>query len=128
MKNYVKIDRLRRRVFIRASGQWTIPDADVYYTDMAVVANWSHLNGEPISVFADLDGLVLHTPEVSARIEEAVALMRTFPLERYSLIVPSFLMRMQCRRLLAGIPHYFHESTEEAMSWLGWENNYALAA
>jgi hypothetical protein len=128
MQNFVKIDRHRHRVVIRAQGQWTMADADQYYDDMQTVLAWATGKKITFSLFADLDGLILHTAEVSKRIEESVLLMEAFPLDRYALYVPSYLMRMQCRRLLAGIDHTFFETKQDATQWLGWEPTYALAA
>lgn len=128
MDNFVRIDRIRRRVFIRAQGQWTIPQAELYHVDMQGVLSWARKTGEPISVFADLKGLVVHTADVAKRLESAVQIMADFPIRNYALIVPSHLMRMQCRRLLKNIPHVYFEDERTALSWLGWEATYAMAA
>ena len=128
MENYVRIDHEHRRVAIRAQGQWTLDLADQWYDDMVRVRDWSQATGEPITILADLDGLILHTQEVSRRIEESVVIMRQFPIDRYILVVPSFLMRMQCRRLLDGIAHSFSDSVDEAKSLLGWTVEGGVAA
>jgi hypothetical protein len=121
MENYTEIDRKLRRVDIRAQGQWTLAQAEKWYSDMHEIREWSCESGLPITLFADLEGLVLHTQDVSRRIEESVLLMEKFPIERYALIVPSFLMRMQCRRLLSNVPHTYFDDADAAKKWLGWE-------
>jgi hypothetical protein len=128
MENFVKIDRLGRRVTIRAQGQWTLGQADAYFGEMAEVLHWSMQSGEPITIFADLDGLIVHPAEVARRLESAVDYMRQFPLKRYALIVPSVLMRMQCRRLLSGIDHSYFEDGIAAKRWLGWNGAERMAA
>jgi hypothetical protein len=121
MENYVEIDRALRRVCIRAQGQWSLAQAEKWYSDMIEIRDWSHASGQPITIFADLNGLVLHTQDVSRRIEDSVLVMQEFPIERYALIVPSFLMRMQCRRLLSKVSHTYFDDADAAKRWLGWE-------
>jgi hypothetical protein len=127
MKHHVEIDRKLRRVCFRAEGQWTLTQAEKWYSDMVEIRDWACETGQPITVFADLDGLVLHTQDVSRRIEESVLVMEAFPIERYALIVPSFLMRMQCRRLLSNVPHTYFEQEDAAKRWLGWLPDAASA-
>jgi hypothetical protein len=121
MENYVEIDHAKRRVIIRAQGQWSMAQADRWYSDMAEVREWTRAIGAPITILSDLDGLVVHTQDISRRIEQSVVLMEEFPIERYALIVPSPLMRMQCRRLLANIRHTYFDETDAARTWLGWK-------
>ncbi|MDO6416701.1 hypothetical protein Q4F19_20115 [Sphingomonas sp. BIUV-7] len=126
MQNYVKVDRKLRRVIIRGQGQWTPHQADQWYSDIAAIHAWTRESTAPITIFSNLTGLVLHTQEISRRVEESVVLMRDLPIARYALIVPSFLMRMQCRRLLMDIPHTNFDDVEVARQWLGWEPTYAM--
>lgn len=121
MENYVEIDHAKGRLIIRAQGQWTMAQADRWYADMVEVRDWTRAIGAPITILADLEGLIVHPQDVSRRIEESVLLMEEFPIDRYALIVPSILMRMQCRRLLANVPHTYFDEKDSARQWLGWK-------
>lgn len=128
MRSDVRVDQSLCRVMVRADGQWTLDLAERWYADIARIHDWTERTGARISILADLDGLVLHTQEVSRRMEQSILLMQQFRIERYALIVPSFLMRMQCRRLLAALPHSYFDTVDAAKRWLGWEPSYRIAA
>jgi hypothetical protein len=130
MRNYVAIDPSEHRVLIRAQGQWTRNEAIAYHARMLDILELTERTGRPISILADLDGLCIHTAEVARMLEDSVAVMARFPIRGYALVVPSYLMRMQARRLLAvlGCRYEFSETLTDARVWLGWERSYSLAA
>jgi hypothetical protein len=95
--------------------------ADEFHDAMCRVVDWSESNPtERLEVLSNLDGLVLHTAEIADRVTRTVAIMKGIRIGKYALVVPSYLMRMQCRRLLDGIPHTIFDTQHDAMSWLGW--------
>jgi hypothetical protein len=129
MKCSVKIDRFRDRVVIQASGHWSMRDADDFHDQMALVRQRTDRNSAiSLSILSDLDGLVLHTAEIADRVAKTVEEMRFIRISQYALVVPSYLMRMQCRRLLDGIPHTIFDTAEEARQWLGWSADYGSKA
>jgi hypothetical protein len=106
---------------IHARGQWTMADADAFHDAIVKVRRWSDQGGTPLlSVLADLDGLILHTAAVAERVAITVEHLRKIRMRGYALVIPSYLMRMQARRLLSGIPHQVFDTREQAERWLGW--------
>jgi hypothetical protein len=130
MCNYVAIDPSEHRVLIRALGQWTPKEAIAYHLRMLDILQLTERTGRPVTLLADLQGLCIHTADVARMLEDSVAVMARFPIKGYALVVPSYLMRMQARRLLAvlGCRYEFSETLADARGWLGWERSYSLAA
>ncbi|NML06048.1 hypothetical protein [Sphingomonas sp. G-3-2-10] len=96
-------------------------DADIFHRQMVDVREWADRHSSvSLSILSDLDGLVLHTAEIAERVAATVDEIRFLRREKYALVVPSYLMRMQCRRLLQGIEYQVFDSRELAMDWLGW--------
>lgn len=121
MQSTVSLDRFRNRVEIRANGQWSMSDAEIFHRQMVDVRQWADRHSSvSLSILSDLDGLVLHTAEIAERMAATVDEIRFLRRDKYALVVPSYLMRMQCRRLLQGIEHQVCDSREGAMDWLGW--------
>lgn len=129
MQCSVYLDKERHRVEICANGQWDMADADHFHRQMTVVRQWtSRQDDVSVSILSDLDGLVLHTADVAERVARTVEEIRYIPRDKYALVIPSYLMRMQCRRLLAGIEHRVFETREEARAWLGWPALFPASA
>jgi hypothetical protein len=130
MSNYVAIDPSEHRVLIRATGQWTPADAIAYHGRMLDILALTERTRRPITILADMQGLCIHTADVARILEDSVAVMARFPIGGYALVVPSYLMRMQARRLLAalGCRYELSENLTAARVWLGWERSYSLAA
>ncbi|MDF7775018.1 STAS/SEC14 domain-containing protein [Sphingomonas sp. AOB5] len=121
MKSTCTLDTIHNRLEVCASGQWTMEDADDFHRQMLGVRQWADRNGEAtVSILADLDGLVLHTAPIAERVAITVNEIRSIRRSKYALVVPSYLMRMQCRRLLNGIEHQIFDTREQAIEWLGW--------
>lgn len=123
-ENYIRVDRDRQRVIMKAEGFWTLAEAEANYADMQRLVTWSTSIKGKITLLEDLETLAVHSSAVSNIIENIVELMKKLPIDRYALIVKSELMRMQCRRLLAGIEHKFFDDAISAYRWLGWEDDY----
>lgn len=130
MDNYVAIDPVTHRVLIRAEGQWTRDESLAYHRRMLDVLAMIERTGEPITILADMRGLHIHTAEVARMLEESMAVMARFRVTRHALVIPSFLMRMQARRMVSGLgwPFQFFNDLADARTWLCWERDYSLVA
>lgn len=130
MNNFVAIDPSTHRVFIRAQGQWTRDEATAYHRGMLDTLALIERTKRPITILADMSGLCIHTAEVAGMLEESIAVMARFQVTRHALVIPSFLMRMQARRMISGLgwPFQFFNEIPEARTWLVWEASYSLAA
>jgi hypothetical protein len=121
MQCTLSLDKIRNRVEICASGQWSMADADDFHHQMSGVRAWADRHGPvSLSILSDLNGLILHTAEIADRVAVTVDEIRFLRRDKYALVVPSYLMRMQCRRLLRGIEHRIFATRDDALSWLGW--------
>jgi hypothetical protein len=128
VKNLVHLDEKRRRLVVRAHGQWTTMEASWFRHEIEAARDWSRSRQTSISIFSDLSGLKVHTADVAVEIELAVSALHCIRVDRHALVVPSFLKRMQCRRLLAGTSYDYADEEAEAFRRLDWEEGYEAPA
>jgi hypothetical protein len=128
MSYRIDLDRRRARLLVLASGSWTMADADSFIAEFEEVVHWSDQTGSRITYFCDATGLVIHPAPVAKRLETWTGMVAQLSIDRYALVVPSALMRMQCRRLVGSVSQRYFEDIGAAREWLGWEMGYRLAA
>lgn len=128
MKHHLHLDRSKKRVVVLATGSWEMADADSFIARFQEVVDWSDWTGSRITYFCDANGLVIHPAPVAKRLEAWTGMLGRLSIERYALIVPSALMRMQCRRLVGSVPQMYFDDPAAALEWLGWESSYRVAA
>ncbi|WBO23566.1 hypothetical protein [Sphingomonas abietis] len=88
--------------------------------DMTHVREWALGSDAPIAILSDLSGLSVHAQEISAIVGGGANQLRDLPLHRYAMIVPSFLMRMQVRRIDPFPQRRLFQSVPGALDWLDW--------
>lgn len=115
------LDRTRRRMHFQGSGIWDVEIAHRFASDMKGVRLWAIGLSTPFSVLSDLSGLSVHSQEVGAIVGDGANHLSGLPLDRYAMIVPSFLMRMQVRRIDPFPQRRLFQSVSEALDWLEWE-------
>jgi hypothetical protein len=108
------------RILIVGRDFWDVPEALRFHEAMRDRLDSANQLGRPFRMLADLSGHVLQDSRVSEINGQTAELVRASAVERYALIVPSALLRLQTRRLMQGITFSLFETHAEAAEWLDW--------
>lgn len=73
-----------------------------------------------LRVIADLSEHALQSSAVSEVNAQTAELIRAAPIDRYAVVASQALLRLQARRLLAGVDFRLFEQREDAAVWLDW--------
>lgn len=119
---HLSLNKQTGRMYCRASGVWDVALARRFSADMQDLRNWAAKTDIPLHILSDLTGLPIHSQEVAPIVGEGANLIRHVRVERYAMIVPSALMRMQVRRIDPFPQRRFFDDARSAAQWLGWQD------
>jgi hypothetical protein len=100
-----------------------MPRAVAFRSRMIEVVDAMCAEGGAFTVLTDLSDLAVHCQTIAPIIGEAAGQLRRARLDRYAMIVPLTLMRLQVRRLHTEVNLRFCDSRADACAWLGWDES-----
>lgn len=117
-------DRAAARLYLKAEGFWGIEEALAFRERiMAAFAGFVAMD-RPITILADFSTFPLQAADVAKVHADATAILATVPLHRHALVTPSALVRLQMKRILGDTPVRIFSQRDEAVTWLGWPDDY----
>jgi hypothetical protein len=123
LENYINFDVRLRRMHCRATGTWDMPRAVAFRSRMIEVVDAMCADGGAFTVLTDLSDLAVHAQAIAPIVAEGADQLRRARLDRYAMIVPLALMRLQVRRLHTEVNLRFCDSRADACAWLDWNES-----
>lgn len=109
----------KARILLLGRGTWTVADAIQVREEIRSALELLK-DGPPIRMFADLVGHHIEDTRVSDINAETGALIQAANIERYALVMTSAVVKMQARRVLAGVNLRYFDDLDHAAAWLDW--------
>jgi hypothetical protein len=107
------------RILIVGRSFWDVAEARAF--QLAVGAAFDELADlRDLRVVADLSEHALQSSAVSEVNAQTAELIKAAPIDRYAVVASQALLRLQARRLLAGIDFRLFEHRAEAADWIDW--------
>lgn len=100
------------------SGLWTLEEMESFLRGLTKAAIPIVEQRLPIHVFGDMTGFVTQTRATGEAIQDHLNMSQKYNLKRVAIMGTSSLVRMQYKRLSAGIEVEFFENKTEALAWL----------
>ncbi len=107
------------RLLLLGRRSWTVDDAIGVREDVRAALELLK-GGPPIRMFGVFVEHNIEDPRVSAINAQTGALLQAARIDRYGLVCTSVLVKMQARRVLAGVTLGFFDDLEGCANWLGW--------
>jgi hypothetical protein len=107
------------RLLLVGRSFWDVPEA--WRFNAAVRAAFEDLaHVGTVQVLADLGEHDLQSSAVSEINAKTAVIIKAAPISRYAVVASQALVRLQSRRLLAGIDFRLFEKRPDAAAWLDW--------
>jgi hypothetical protein len=108
------------RILIIGRGIWDVSEAYRFRDAVRAALAQCMREGRAVRVLSDLSGHHVQCSRVSEVNGETAEIIKRASIDRYALVVPVALVRLQARRLLTGIDFQIFETIELAANYLEW--------
>ncbi|MGB3472528.1 MAG: STAS/SEC14 domain-containing protein [Erythrobacter sp.] len=109
----------RRELYFSIAGFWEPASMKAFLRDLTAAANPFIRDGVEFVAIGNLADFVPQDRETAAAIRDSLLLASQHGLTRFAVVSPSSLVKMQYRRITAGLDVEFFEDEYAAREWLG---------
>lgn len=117
-KSKVTSDPALGEVQFQVSGFWTLDQMESLLRGLTKAALPIVEQGRAIHVLGDMTDFVAQSRETGAAIQDHLNMSQKYNLTRVAIMGASSLVKLQYKRLSAGIEVEFFESRTDALQWL----------
>lgn len=114
----IAVDVDRSELFFSIAGLWTRETMEDFLKDLSRAALTFIKNAKPFVVLGDLSDFVPQDRATAAAIQDSILEGKDNGLSRFAVVSSSSLVRMQYRRITAGIDVEFFDDIHSAEIWL----------
>lgn len=101
-------------------GFWDVPTARAFHRELSVTFAEIAAVGRTIKLLSDARTFAIQAPEVAAVFSDAAFMMSRVPIEKWAIVQPKALQRLQFRRTSPGYASRAFDTIEDALRWLDW--------
>lgn len=114
----IRTDATHRELYFAIAGFWELEAMSTFLHDLAKAAKPFMRDGSPFVALGNLANFVPQDRATADAIRESLLLGHTNGLIRFAVVSPPPLVKMQYRRIGAGLDVEFFDSEGDARAWL----------
>lgn len=114
----IHADEAHAELHYTIGGYWTEETMKDFLTELARAAMPFIKRKQPFAAIGDLSDFVPQDRETAAAIRDSLMMAKQNGLNRFALIGPSALVKLQYKRLGEGLDMEFFDSKADALAWL----------
>lgn len=114
----ISVDSDRAEVHFSIGGYWTFEAMGEFLYDLGSAAKPFWKAGRPFNALGDLREFVAQSRETADAIRDSLLLAQKNGMRRFAVVAPPALVKLQYRRLTAGLDAEFFEDEASARAWL----------
>lgn len=118
----IRVDTHRRQLQFVISGFWELEEMSIFLKDLAKAAHPLIEDNIGYSALGDLSAFVPQDRATADAIRDSLLLASRHGLKRFAVVSPPPLVKMQYRRIAAGLDVEFFDDQTSASRWLSQSN------
>lgn len=109
-----------RRLWVESKGFWDFPTSLAFQRELGTIFDAIILAGWPIRLLSDARDFATQAAKVAEVLKETAVQMRDVKIDRWAVVQPNTLQRLQLRRTASNHVATLFETIDDAMAWLEW--------